>query len=204
MRIALDPSFQISESLLNLRSLSVDISIPPLRIRPKFHTTKALDDPNGVAACQSIAFGRGRHREPVRMGDRFMKALIAALSLSLFVWTPATEAQEGPVGGKDSPRASIFGRKMSTAPPEQFSAGTGEKIDEAVIPASNVPTPAMPDQLKPATVAIPAEPIEPYLLTKDVGPFMVMARTFRGPEAQGYALALAKELVTCSVFCSCF
>ena len=125
-----------------------------------------------------------------------MKALIAALSLSLFVWTPATEAQEGPVGGKGSPRASVFGRKMSTAPPAKFSAGTGEKIDDAVIPASNVPTPVMPDQLKPATVAIPAEPIEPYLLTKDVGPFMVMARSFRGPEAQGYALALAKELRT--------
>ena len=125
-----------------------------------------------------------------------MKALIAALSVSLLVWNPATQAQDGPVGDKGSTRTSIFGRKMSTAPPETFSAGTGEKIDKAVIPASNVPTPNMPDQLREATVKIPTEPIEPYLLTKDNGPFMVNARTFRGPDAQGYALALAKELRT--------
>jgi hypothetical protein len=41
---------------------------------------------------------------------------------------------------------------------------------------------------------LPDEPIEPYLLTKDVGPFMVLAQVFRGPDAERMALALVKEL----------
>jgi hypothetical protein len=56
------------------------------------------------------------------------------------------------------------------------------------------PTPA--SELKAPTVALPDEPVEPYLLNKDIGPFMVWARTFRGPEAQRMALALVKELRT--------
>ena len=43
-------------------------------------------------------------------------------------------------------------------------------------------------------LGLPAEPIEPYLLTKESGPFMVLARVFRGPDAQRWALSLAKEL----------
>jgi len=45
-----------------------------------------------------------------------------------------------------------------------------------------------------ATIALPQEPIEPYLLTKDAGPFMVLAKTFRGPDAERSALALVLEL----------
>src|SRR5258706_13780286 len=45
-----------------------------------------------------------------------------------------------------------------------------------------------------ATIALPQEPIEPYLLTRDAGPFMVMAKTFRGPDAERWALALVLEL----------
>ena len=41
---------------------------------------------------------------------------------------------------------------------------------------------------------MPTEPIEPYLLTKDAGPFMVSAKSFRGPDSDRYALALAIEL----------
>lgn len=48
--------------------------------------------------------------------------------------------------------------------------------------------------LKSPTVTLPNEPVEPYLLTKDVGPFMVLARTFRGPDSERMALALVKEL----------
>ncbi len=40
----------------------------------------------------------------------------------------------------------------------------------------------------------PHEPIEPYLLSKENGPFMVLARIFRGPDAERMALALVKEL----------
>ncbi len=51
-----------------------------------------------------------------------------------------------------------------------------------------------PSDLRSPTVALPNEPVEPYLLTKDVGPFMVLARTFRGPDSEKMALALVKEL----------
>ena len=52
--------------------------------------------------------------------------------------------------------------------------------------------------IDPATVApvvgLPSEPIEPFLLTKENGPFMVLAHTFRGPLATKYAQMLAIEL----------
>jgi hypothetical protein len=41
---------------------------------------------------------------------------------------------------------------------------------------------------------LPNDPIEPYLLTKENGPFMVLAKTFQGPDSQRLALALVKEL----------
>ena len=53
------------------------------------------------------------------------------------------------------------------------------------LPARNV---------KAEPVEVLADPIEPYLLTKDAGPFMVLARVFRGPDARRMAMALAKEL----------
>ena len=53
-------------------------------------------------------------------------------------------------------------------------------------------TPA--SDLKPPTIDLPHEPIEPYLLTKENGPFMVLARVFRGVDAERMALALVKEL----------
>lgn len=57
-----------------------------------------------------------------------------------------------------------------------------------------IPEPTPADELKAPTIALPNDPIEPYLLTKDNGPFMVMAKVFRGPDSQQLALALVKEL----------
>ena len=61
---------------------------------------------------------------------------------------------------------------------------------------ANVPELTPASDLKPPDSTCRDEPIEPYLLTKDAGPFMVMARVFRGPDAQRMAIALAKELRT--------
>ncbi len=75
------------------------------------------------------------------------------------------------------------------------AAGAPAPKDPDVVPATTVlPTPVAPDQIKPATITLPTDPIEPYLLTKNEGPFMVMAKTFRGPDAERYALALVLEL----------
>jgi hypothetical protein len=51
-------------------------------------------------------------------------------------------------------------------------------------------------ELKEPELDLPDEPIEPYLLTKENGPFMVLARVFRGPNSQRMAVALCKELRT--------
>lgn len=57
-----------------------------------------------------------------------------------------------------------------------------------------IPEPTPADELRAPTIALPNDPIEPYLLTKENGPFMVLAKVFRGPDSQQLALALAKEL----------
>lgn len=59
---------------------------------------------------------------------------------------------------------------------------------------TNVPEPTPADQLKAPTIALPNDPIEPFLLTKNNGPFMVLAKVFRGTDSQKLALALVKEL----------
>ena len=58
-----------------------------------------------------------------------------------------------------------------------------------------LPGPASEEELKAGpTVVLPDDPLEPYLLSKENGPFMVMAKVFRGPDAEKMALALCKEL----------
>lgn len=59
-----------------------------------------------------------------------------------------------------------------------------------------VPEPVNADDQLPAGVKLPAEPIEPLLLTREAGPFMVMAHSFKGPHADKYAQILATELRT--------
>jgi|GEM_PF-1060793 len=136
-----------------------------------------------------------------------MRSPIAACGLTFLLAVPAAYAQDGPRFGSRISSA-LRGQKSAPAPapaappapaevrpPAGAAAAASEKADPKVFPAmSALPTPTPPDQIKPATLALPTDPIEPYLLTKDNGPFMVMARTFRGPEAERYALALVQEL----------
>ncbi len=106
-----------------------------------------------------------------------MKAPIAAMALAIFATEMSAHAQS-PFPGVNPPKA--------TAP---------VRADSKVYPATaTLPAPVEPDQLKPATINLPQEPIEPYLLTKENGPFMVIAKTFRGADAERYALALVLEL----------
>lgn len=86
-------------------------------------------------------------------------------------------------------------RPADTPTPRTAPAAPGATNDPEVLPATaTLPAPVPPDQIQPPTIALPNDPIEPYLLTKDVGPFMVVAKTFRGPEAERFALALVLEL----------
>jgi hypothetical protein len=57
-----------------------------------------------------------------------------------------------------------------------------------------LPEPTPLENIEAPKIALPTGPIEPVLLTKRNGPFMVLAYTFRGPQAMQYAHALALEL----------
>ena len=131
-----------------------------------------------------------------------MKSPIAsASSLIVLLSAPIVFAQEPTppprAAGRPSVR-SLFNRNApeTPSPTAEVAPATPEvKTDARVFPASSrLPEPTSPDELKPATIAMTNEPIEPWLLTKDAGPFMVLAKSFRGPQAERLALALAKEL----------
>ncbi len=77
-------------------------------------------------------------------------------------------------------------RKAPVSVGRDDDRGVSQQADgNKQLPARNV---------KAEPVEVLADPIEPYLLTKDAGPFMVLARIFRGPDAKRLAIALAKEL----------
>ncbi len=103
--------------------------------------------------------------------------------------------------GGSQPGSSVFGTPGSKAgglPGATANTTTisGAKIRDPKVytSSSSLPEPTPVDELKPPTIALPNEPIEPWLLTKKDGPFMVLAKTFRGPDSEKLALVLAKEL----------
>ncbi len=125
-----------------------------------------------------------------------MKSSIAALTLcgalaAVPAWAQTPNA--GPAPGTPPPGTSI-----PKAPSPSGGAGPaplapGEKKVYSATGA--LPGPATEEELKAApSITLPDDPLEPYLLTKENGPFMVMAMVFRGPNAEKMALALCKEL----------
>jgi hypothetical protein len=92
--------------------------------------------------------------------------------------SPGTATPEAPVSGGAGSTSIASGVKKAVAA-------------RSVRPGSTTPAekPKAAPDVKP-----PDEPIEAYLLSKENGPFMVMAMVFRGPEAEKMALALCKEL----------
>ncbi len=104
-----------------------------------------------------------------------MKSLLASLAILGTLGASAAWAQPG------SPATS--------APPGVPIVPGGRVFPNA----SSLPEPTPADELK-MNMPLPDDKIEPWLLTKQNGPFMVLAKTFRGPNSDRMALALAKEL----------
>jgi hypothetical protein len=119
-----------------------------------------------------------------------MKTPIAALALfGTLTACPAWAQTGAPASAGSQPKSPFFSR------PADASQVPGTAGANKVYPnASSMPEPTPADELKAPTMELPNEPIEPWLLTKEAGPFMVLAKTFRGPESERMALALAKEL----------
>lgn len=128
-----------------------------------------------------------------------MKSSIAAMTLACTLAAPTVFAQGtnagAPSGGtrRFSPPRLPFARTPSadSKAARDKSAPTDPKVFQT---RDLLPAPTPPDQIAAPTIALPNDPIEPYLLTKDAGPFMVSARSFVGPECDRYALALVLEL----------
>src|ERR1700679_595523 len=112
-----------------------------------------------------------------------MKSFFAGLALvSAVAISPA---------GAQAQSQSLFGGQTTL----RSGATSAPPRDNNVIKSgSKTPDLTPPADLKPPSLDLPREPIEPYLLTKENGPFMVLARVFRGVDAERMALALVKEL----------
>jgi hypothetical protein len=84
----------------------------------------------------------------------------------------------------------------TAAAPGTPAPGTATAPDDTPVfrTGQEIPAPAAMDELEKPRIALPTGPIEPFLLQKQNGPFMVCAYTFRGPDAARYAQALAMEL----------
>ncbi|MBX6313411.1 MAG: hypothetical protein IRY99_10920 [Isosphaeraceae bacterium] len=79
----------------------------------------------------------------------------------------------------------------ATATPAAKSA-TGAADSKVYKANDELPAPTL--DVDPPTIPLPTQPIDAYLLTRENGPFMVLAYTFRSPEAPKLALALVLEL----------
>lgn len=100
--------------------------------------------------------------------------------------------------------AQLFGRKAQAPPdasmggalsPPRVSATSRSNADERVITAGqDIPEPQAADQIQPAQIQLPTEPINAYLLPREAGPFMINAQAFSGPQSSQFAQLLAMEL----------
>src|SRR4051794_14934655 len=163
--------------------------------------------PNGTSPCSGCPGRRDRRPPHPRLdtprtrqdGGSPMKSTSVTMALACALAASTTFAQAPAAGRTGATRPPAAAR--STAPPDLGLPYSNDghrapaPTDVKVFPSgSALPAPIPPDQIKPAAIALPQDPIEPYLLTRDAGPFMVAAKTFRGPDADRYALALALEL----------
>ena len=84
---------------------------------------------------------------------------------------------------------------MAAKPSSPTGGTVSAPLDNKVVKAgTRAPDLTPASDLRPPNMDLPNEPLEPYLLSKENGPFMVLARVFRGVDAERMALALVKEL----------
>ncbi len=137
------------------------------------------------------------------MISRAMMAL--TVSLSFGAMAQAQGLGGGILGGRtqgaNATRSGSASKppKLAATPSASSPAPTAVDgaTDGSVKPASGLMVPPEPiplDEIQKPTITLPDVPLEPYLLRKEHGPFMVMVHTFRGPDATRYALALTLEL----------
>ena len=130
--------------------------------------------------CATIAIATGTSTQAQTTGRGGLGGLLGRGS-SAKTQAPATPPANTPPATQD--------------PAVKPASSTAAKRDSGAIKTNGVLPALTPvDELAKTRINLPTEPVEPYLLTKEAGPFMVHAHTFRGPDAVRYAQALAMEL----------
>lgn len=103
-----------------------------------------------------------------------------------------------PAGGSArpaAPRTTNPAPAPGSLPAPPTAAPAPARRDDGVKPAADQPPePLALEEIGAPTIPLPDVPLDPYLLRKENGPFMVVVHTFRGPQATKYALALTLEL----------
>ncbi|WZO97798.1 hypothetical protein EP7_004849 [Isosphaeraceae bacterium EP7] len=122
-----------------------------------------------------------------------LKALTALACLSAPVLAQSPAGRGFRLGGNRAAAQAKAAAAAAQATPVAVDEAPAKK-DPKLVPAGSVPSPLSLEDTPQPTISLPDEPVEPYLLTKDAGPFMVLAHTFRDPNAVKYAIALTKEL----------
>lgn len=123
-----------------------------------------------------------------------MKTLLTA-GAGLLVLCAGAIAQQAGASNRGQaatpPRSFTPVPDSGAAPAQDAKAGRDPSVKKTIeLPPEPIPI----ENLGKPDIALPDGPIDPYLLTKEQGPFMVCAHTFRGPDATRYALALVLEL----------
>ena len=114
--------------------------------------------------------------------------------------TTSKKATAGRTGVATAPPARALtptpASRGGTVPPKSGGTASAAKSDPKVVLTNNEATPELTpmEELEKPKIPLPTAPIGPYLLQKEHGPFMVMAHSFRGPDASKYAQALCIEL----------
>jgi hypothetical protein len=135
------------------------------------------------------------------MEGSLMKSPIVTMALaSALAASAMAQAQTPSAGSRFFPSRAKGAGQAATNPAAPADTTKGDtsspaKTDPKVLPSAAVlPEPIAPGDIGKPTIPLPTEPIDPYMLTKEAGPFMVLAHTFRGPDSPRYALALVLEL----------
>ncbi len=124
-----------------------------------------------------------------------MKTSVFSMALAVGLAVPAASQAQLFRGMNSRARPTPAQTNTTITPAASVSAATPTPGDPNVKPSGFVvPEPVNNDDQAPPNVKLPTEPIEPFLLTQENGPFMVNAHAFKGPCADKYAQMLAMEL----------
>lgn len=165
------------------------------------------DHPKGVVCPPTMSFAQdaitlGKCSRTRQDGGSPMKSFLfsTSMALTLTLLSQGLASAQGLGGSTPAPGANPTNRPFLRVPqqpqPSQpITPAPDAETDDAQVFQNGAVLPVPVDSGDEAPPAfLPNEPLEPYLLTRQAGPFMVAVHIFRGDYAVQRAQALAMEL----------